>query len=259
MKRIPIAALSAAVLVLAMAGSALAWVAPVLAAECAPDENTYAWTITLNPESNQNIDLSWDENFSVVFDTMDFGTSGPHSFTTDRGGDTLYVRYASDHNAKASAAANSELCEQPLEVSALVAPCEGLDDTTRIRFLGLIVGLHVLLDGGPVTPDGNGDVLVTPGLHTWSVEDDNGRTVASGQLTVVACPTSSSPGGSPAGSPEGGTAGGSGTPAASLADTATSTGSLGSPLATVGFGLILLGSLGALAYANIAGAVRRRS
>jgi hypothetical protein len=62
----------------------------------------------------------------------------------------------------------------------------------------------------------------------------------------------------PASQPEGSEAGGTGTPAASVPDTATSIGSLAGPLSTVVFGLILLGSLGALAYANVA-AVRRRS
>jgi hypothetical protein len=62
----------------------------------------------------------------------------------------------------------------------------------------------------------------------------------------------------PTPTPEGSQAGGTGTPAASVPDTATSMGSFGGPVATVVFGLILLGSLGALAYANVA-AVRRRS
>ena len=58
--------------------------------------------------------------------------------------------------------------------------------------------------------------------------------------------------------PEGTQAGGTGTPAGSLSDTATSLGGFGGPVATLVFGLILLGSLGALAYANVT-AVRRRS
>jgi len=58
--------------------------------------------------------------------------------------------------------------------------------------------------------------------------------------------------------PEGSEAGGTGTPAPSVPDTATSLPGMAGPLATVVFGLILLGSLGALAYANVT-AVRRRS
>jgi hypothetical protein len=62
----------------------------------------------------------------------------------------------------------------------------------------------------------------------------------------------------PTPTPEGGEAGGSGTPAASLSNTAMALGTYAGPVATLVFGLILLGSLGALAYANVS-AVRRRS
>ncbi len=58
--------------------------------------------------------------------------------------------------------------------------------------------------------------------------------------------------------PEGIVGGGTGTPAASVPNTAMSLGGFAGPLATIVFGLILLGSLGALAYANVT-AVRRRS
>jgi hypothetical protein len=68
----------------------------------------------------------------------------------------------------------------------------------------------------------------------------------------------STPTPTPTPTPEGSQAGGTGTPAASVPDTAASIGSFAGPLSTVVFGLILLGSLGALAYANVA-AVRRRS
>lgn len=58
--------------------------------------------------------------------------------------------------------------------------------------------------------------------------------------------------------PEGSVGGGTGTPAASLPDTATGMPAVGGTLATIAFGFILLASLGALAYANVR-AVRRRS
>ncbi|HEX9738373.1 MAG TPA: hypothetical protein VGA91_04010 [Candidatus Limnocylindria bacterium] len=58
-------------------------------------------------------------------------------------------------------------------------------------------------------------------------------------------------------SPEGSQLGGTGTPAASVPDTALGLVSSG-PLATIFFGAVLIASLGALAYANVA-AVRRRS
>jgi hypothetical protein len=57
--------------------------------------------------------------------------------------------------------------------------------------------------------------------------------------------------------PEGSVGGGTGTPAASIPNTATSLGTVGGPLATLVFGLILVASLGTLAYANVRAARRR--
>ncbi len=253
MRSIRLSILSALLLALATAGTALGWVAPQLAAECAEDENHYSWTINLHAESNQNIQLSWVSDFSVVFDTLDFGTSGPHSFETVRGGATLYVRYASDHNAKASAAANAELCEPPVVVSAQLVTCEGSEDTPRIRVQAtiLLTLLHLFLDGAPVEFDTNtGDAFVEPGTYAWSIEDLDGRVLGSGSLTVEPCATEAS-------EPEGSQAGATGTPAGSIPDTAASVVGFSGPLTTVGFGLILLGSLGALAYANMRGARER--
>jgi hypothetical protein len=138
------------------------------------------------------------------------------------------------------------------EISVLSAPCEGVNDTPRIRILGLILGLHLLLDGNEVVPDADGFVDVQPGAHSWSVVDENEEEVASGQLTVEACPTSSTP------TPEGSELGGTGTPAPSLQNTALSALGFGGPLATLVFGAILLSSLGALAYANVRATRSRR-
>jgi hypothetical protein len=52
--------------------------------------------------------------------------------------------------------------------------------------------------------------------------------------------------------------GGTGTPAASVPDTAASLPGFGGPLATLVFGLILVASLGTLAYANVRAARERR-
>jgi hypothetical protein len=61
----------------------------------------------------------------------------------------------------------------------------------------------------------------------------------------------------PTPTPEGSEAGGTGTPVPSLPDTALGLTELSGPLATIAFGLILVASLGALAYANVR-AVRER-
>jgi len=109
-----------ALLLMVTAIPALAWTAPQLTANCAPDENSYAFTITLAEEENYNIEMSWDDFVTAPFQTTDFESAGAHDFTTARGGTTLYVRFASDTNAKASAAANAELCEEPTTEVKLV-------------------------------------------------------------------------------------------------------------------------------------------
>ena len=104
---------SGAALVLCISvGTVMAWVQPSLAAQCAPDENSYAWTINLAQEADYNIQFSWSSTFSNPWST-DFGSNGPHAFTTDRGGATLYARWLSDGSSKTQANANGDLCEQP--------------------------------------------------------------------------------------------------------------------------------------------------
>ena len=161
--------LSALILIVAAAGTTLAWSDPDLESECAPNENEFAWSIWLPTESNYDMEFSWSADFSNAWDVT-FPGNGIHEFTTARGGTTLYVRFDDDHNANDSEPANDELCEEPE---------------------------------------------------------------------------------SPTPTPEGSQAGGTGTPEPSLPDTATGITGFASPLATVGFGLLLVVSLGALAYANV--------
>jgi hypothetical protein len=127
------------------------------------------------------------------------------------------------------------------QFNALAAPCPeiaGTISTPRIHFVGLLVLLHAWVDGAEAAPNGDGDVTVTPGLHTWEVRAGNNVTVlASGDVLVPTCT-------------EGGTGGSTGTPAASLPNSAVSSTTAGAPIATIGFALLVLGSLGALAFVN---------
>jgi hypothetical protein len=95
-----------------MVGTVLAWAHPMLTAQCAPDANSLAWTITLTgPEDNYRVDWSFDAGFAGAT-TVDFGTAGDHSFTTPRGGWKLYVRWTSHPGSTAKADANLQLCTQ---------------------------------------------------------------------------------------------------------------------------------------------------
>jgi hypothetical protein len=175
--------LSASILTLAIAGTAMAWQNPQLVSDCASDENSYAWWVTLpGSEPNYNFDWSFSSNFSNAT-TVNAGGTAPFYFETPRGGSTLYVRWSSDHGAKTSALADGELCVKP-------------------------------------TPT----------------------------------PTPEQP--TPTPTPEGSAAGGTGTPAPSIPDTAAGVSGATGTLATLGFGLILVVSLGALAFANVRGARR---
>jgi hypothetical protein len=98
------------VLALGLAATTLAWANIAVSAECAPDEQTFAWTIQLPAgENNYELDWSFSADFST-FTTVDFGSAGEHPFTTLRSGTTLYVRWSSEHDTMAQAAANRELC-----------------------------------------------------------------------------------------------------------------------------------------------------
>jgi hypothetical protein len=107
-----LAPVAAVALALSMVGTVLAWAHPTLTADCAPDANSLAWKINLTgPEDNYKVDWSFDATFAGAM-TTDFLTAGEHSFTTPRGGWTLYVRWSSHHGSTAKADANLQLCTQ---------------------------------------------------------------------------------------------------------------------------------------------------
>ena len=103
---------AASTLLLLSAGTALAWTPPVLVAECAPDDQHFAWTIGLSKADDQDLELSWSADFALV-ERVSFPGVGTFPMTTLRGGPTLYVRYRADHSTRTSAAANEEPCAQP--------------------------------------------------------------------------------------------------------------------------------------------------
>lgn len=89
-----------------------AWSAPSAVAKCAPDATHYAFTVTLTgSEPNYNFDYSFSSNFNN--DTTVAGHVGANDLVTTRGGNTLYVRWSSDHNSKTSVAVNGNVCATP--------------------------------------------------------------------------------------------------------------------------------------------------
>jgi hypothetical protein len=99
-----------AVLAVSLATVAFAWGNITLQAECAGDDQSLSWSIQLPAgEDNYQIDWSFSADFST-FVTIDFGAAGDHHFTTPRAGSDLHVRWSSDHQTMAQAAASDELC-----------------------------------------------------------------------------------------------------------------------------------------------------
>ena len=87
-------------------------------------------------------------------------------------------------------------------MTLFAVPCEGMNDTPRVRVVALVLlGLTLRLDGAPV-PLVNGEAAVAPGIYLWSVFNDTQvEPLASGEITVDACQTSVSPSESPSDPP----------------------------------------------------------
>jgi uncharacterized repeat protein (TIGR01451 family) len=286
---------AALALLLGIVGTVLAWEKPVLTANCAPDENSYSWTITLpGDESNYNFELSWDNFATPPFDTMDAGGNSPFDFTTPRGGATLYVRWWGDHDSNASEDANGDLCAPPPapdiqivksnDADGTVEPGSEVTYTYEVTNTGNMplsdVAVKDQVEGSdnvacePVayqSSDGNDDDILDPG-ETWTftcTTELQGTTTNQACVSANVADTDSiadlkfepvtdcddntvEVSHEPVQTVEAGT----GTPAGSIPNTSLD-GSGSSPLPTILFSMVLLGSLGGLAYTNVKVVARR--
>lgn len=288
----PVAALA---LVFVAAGAALAWNPLTLTAKCAPDDSHYAWTVNLPKEDDSKVDWSFDADFTT-FTTLDFGTGnvGDQDFTTPRGGSTLYVRWTSDHrlSAQDSEDANGELCAPPPEPEIQIVKSDDADGTvkpgTAVTYTYEVentgntpltnVVVNDQLKGSdnvacePVayqSSDGNDDDILDPGeawtytcTSTLQVTTENEACVSADVSDeegivdeqaepVEACATDK------VDVSEGVVEAGTGTPAGSIPNTSLD-GSGPNPLPTMLFSMLLLTSLGSLAYANVKVVARRK-
>lgn len=290
----PVAALA---LVLAMGSIALAWQQPTLTANCAPDANSFAWTINLQgQEDNYLVDLSWDHFATAPFDTIDFGSAGDHDFTTPRGGPILYVRWASDTKAMTSLSGDTELCIPPqpgIQITKSNDAADTVEPGTEVTYTYMVkntgnmplndVAVKDQVKGSdnvacePVayqSSDGNDDNILDPG-ETWTFTctatlqgtTTNEACVSADIVDLVdaepvtACDdntvdVSHQPEQSVAQSAVQSVEAGTGTPAGSIPNTSLD-GSGSSPLPTILFSMVLLGSLGGLAYTNVKVVARR--
>lgn len=269
----PVAGLA---LVLSMAGTALGWEEPTLTALCAPDENTYAWSIHLHDEDDFLIDWSFD-NFAT-FTTTDFLTAGDHDFITPRGGDELKVRWSSQHGSKARAFARTDLCANPEpgigivkshDVVGTVPPGTSVTYSYDVKNIGNVPLTSVVVndqllgsDDAACEPvaydsgdDGNGwldpaEVWTFTCSAVLQATTDNEACVSAnvddtGDSAVVeACATDRVE------VSEEGFQGETGTPAGSVSDSSIALGR-SSPMPMVIFTALLLASLGTLAYVNV--------
>ena len=115
-------------------------------------------------------------------------------------------------------------------------PAVGATGNVNASITDLVAGTYAFTLVVQVDASVSGGTILT-NTATVDLEDDNGRPVpqasGSADTTVQAAPTPTP------------------TPAASLADAAMAPSNPASLVATVAFGLLLIGSLGALAYASI--------
>jgi hypothetical protein len=109
-RKLLLAGFACAALLFAMVGVALAWQAPTVRANCAPDANHYDFTITLAQESDYNMEWSFGPSGPW---TAFVGKQGDNDLVTPRGTGDLFVRWASDHGSIRHATPNSGLCNPP--------------------------------------------------------------------------------------------------------------------------------------------------
>ncbi|HET9416314.1 MAG TPA: prealbumin-like fold domain-containing protein [Candidatus Limnocylindria bacterium] len=160
-------AASVATVLLAMSVSAaLGWTKPSLGAECAPDADSYAWTITLTQEPDYLIQFSWTADFADTW-TVNFGSAGMHSFTTDRDGSTLYARWKNDKAKQDSEAANGDLCRNPDDAALNIHK----RDENGAKLAGAVFTVEGL--EGTYTTDEDGEVCITglPDDSEWLVTE----------------------------------------------------------------------------------------
>ena len=70
----------------------------------------------------------------------------------------------------------------------LAAPCVPGDDVSRLQVIGDLLGLSVLIDDAPADPDGDGFIVVEPGVHNVKVIfDATGEVIFDEDITVPSC------------------------------------------------------------------------
>ena len=145
---------------------------------------------------------------------------------------------SSEPSAEVSSEPSSEPSNPPGEVTAFAAPCPALaagqTAPSRIHFLGILLLLHLKIDGQDVVPDANGFVDVTPGMHHVQVFAADGETSLFD--ADIDCPTCAA-----ASSPSGGVGGETDTPTAPPTD---QNGITSSSAPTLPLLLIILGVVG---------------
>ena len=100
-----------ATLIASTAGLALAWSAPSIASVCTTDQAVHNWTVTLAVESDYHIQWAGDAAFTSP--TTVLMHAGANSLSTPASVTTLFVRWASDHSSKSSAAWAGGACPTP--------------------------------------------------------------------------------------------------------------------------------------------------
>ena len=118
-----------ATLIASTAGLALAWSAPSIASVCTTDQAVHNWTVTLAVESDYHIQWAGDAAFTSP--TTVLMHAGANSLATPASVTTLFVRWASDHSSKSSAAWAGGACPTPTPTEAPTATATATASPTQ--------------------------------------------------------------------------------------------------------------------------------
>ena len=195
-----VALIAAAMLVMGLAGTALGnvtpqWAKPAVTANCAPDTDHYAWTVTLSGTEN-NYGFQWSFDNDGPWTKAD-GVKGDNALVTPRGGDTLYVRWDSDHGSIGHATANGDLCVKPPEPPVVqTSDCTVIDGQGAITVTGLVADFEPSVSVHKGSVDGEVALSITkdgtypldPGDYNWTYGDKTGGGGPGHDFTIGACP-----------------------------------------------------------------------
>jgi hypothetical protein len=112
-----LAAMAMVALAFLVPAAVMAWTPPTITPLCAPDANSYAFTVNLDTNTWDNSGYQFEWAFGSTMPDAGWtgvvGNVGDNSLVTPRGTGKLWVRWTVDHSSFASATPDGDLCVSP--------------------------------------------------------------------------------------------------------------------------------------------------